>query len=390
MEDAARRRTAAALAPLAVAFGVTAAFVAMDLARTGRARPPVAARARAVAAFEAASHGPASVWAREPLAAADAQLRAALLDWSRQEGRFVAWRDFRPVAASLARAETLAGEAARAGAAGRREARAAAERALAAALTIERHALALVAVTSLPPAQRARLQRARLLVREAEGLLEAGDVVAARERAAESDAELRAALGPAFLAAERYTAAAEVATWRRWVEETRAWSRSSGQAAIVIVKERNVLVLLAKGVPSRTYDAEVGANALGRKQTQGDRATPEGRYRIVAKKDRSRYHRALLLDYPNAADRQRFANAQRQGEIPGDARLGGLIEIHGEGGRGRNWTDGCVALANGDMDDLYRRVGIGTRVTIVGGDGLHGAFSDLLARVGGGRQEKRP
>ena len=118
------------------------------------------------------------------------------------------------------------------------------------------------------------------------------------------------------------------------------------------------------------------------KRRQGDRATPEGRYRIVAKKSYSRFHRALLLDYPNAADRARFAAAQRRGEVPRDARIGGLIEIHGEGGRGQNWTDGCIALSNGDMDELYSRVSTGTRVTIVGGDGRDGAFSDLLRRVG--------
>jgi murein L,D-transpeptidase YafK len=112
----------------------------------------------------------------------------------------------------------------------------------------------------------------------------------------------------------------------------------------------------------------------------------------VKKKDRgqSRYHRALLLDYPNAADRERFAAAQRRGEIPRGARIGGLIEIHGDGGRGQNWTEGCVALANDDMDDLYARVGVGTRVTIVGGDGSNGAFSDLLAQVGGVRGNGKP
>ena len=83
-----------------------------------------------------------------------------------------------------------------------------------------------------------------------------------------------------------------------------------------MLKEKNLLILLARGIPVRRYDAEVGANALGVKARQGDRATPEGRYRIVKKKDRgqSRYHRALLLDYPNAptasASRRRSGTAR--------------------------------------------------------------------------------
>ena len=385
-----RTRRSRVLAGAALAALVFAALLAVEILSTGRTRPPVTLRASAIAAFEKASRGPAAAWAGDAVRAADAALRAALVDWSRQEGRPILVRDFRPVAAALSRAEALASEASRRGAAGQAEARAAAEQAVADARALEGQALALVAVTTLPPVQRSRLQGARLLVREAESLLRTGDVVAARQRADGSRAELRMALGPALEAAERYTSARQIATWRRWVDETRAWSRSTGQSVVLVLKEKNTLVLLSKGAAARAYDAELGANAIALKQRQGDRATPEGRYRVVAKKDFSRYHRALLLDYPNAEDRARFAAARRRGEIPQDAGIGGLIEIHGEGGRGQNWTDGCVALSNDDMDDLYRRVGVGTRVTIVGGDGRDGAFSDLLARVGADRESTRP
>ena len=366
--------------------------VAVELRVTGRSRPPVAEREAALDAFEAASRGPAARWAPLALRAADGALRDALLEWSRQENRLLPLRDFRPVARLLAAASSSAGEAARIGEERWSEARAAAEVAVSEARALEDHAVALLAATAVPRGQRVHLQRARLLVREAEALLRDGDVEAARDRAERSRAEMGEALGPALAAAERYTSREQLATWRRWVEETRALSRSTGEAAIVVLKEKNRLVLLTKGVTARTYDAEVGQNALGVKQRQGDGATPEGRYRIVKKKDRgqSRYHRALLLDYPNAADRTRFAAAQRRGEIPQGARIGGLIEIHGEGGRGQNWTEGCVALSNPDMDDLYKRVAVGTRVTIVGGDGRDGAFSDLLARVGSPPGNGRP
>jgi len=376
-----RRLARAALAACLLAV----AALAVEIAVSGRTRPPAAARASAVAAFEAAAAGEASRWAPEALRAADEALRGALLAWSRQESRVLPLRDYRPVARALAQAESLALEAARVGEELRAEARDAAEQAIRDARAVEAHAEALVAATALPPAERVHLQRARLLVREAEVLLREGDVEAARERAERSRAELGDALGPALQAAGRYTSQEQVALWRRWIEETRAWSRETGEPAVLVLKEKNVLVLLSRGAPVRTYDAEIGANALGVKQRQGDQATPEGRYRIVAKKDhgRSRYYRALLLDYPNAADRERFAAAKRRGEIPRDAGIGGQIEIHGEGGRGQNWTEGCVALSNPDVDDLYRRVGVGTRVTIVGGDGRDGAFSDLLARVGG-------
>jgi murein L,D-transpeptidase YafK len=220
-------------------------------------------------------------------------------------------------------------------------------------------------------------------VREAEALAREGDVAAAAERARRSEEELRRAVGPALAAAERYRSQEQVATWRRWIEEARRASRK--ELVILVLKEKNLLLLLSRGEPVKRYDAEVGANALGVKRSQGDRATPEGRYRVVKKKDlgQSVYHRALLLDYPNAEDRKRFAAAKKRGEIPRASAIGGLIEIHGDGGRGQNWTDGCVALRNPDMDELFARVPLGTRVTIVGGDGSDGAFSSLLARVAG-------
>jgi len=366
---------------LALLLGIVA--FATEIATSGRTRRPDDVRAATLAAYESASRSPGARWAADELRVASGALRAALLVCSRQENRLFVLRDFRPAVEALRRGEAASREAERLGALRRDEARANAMEVVRQARELEKHALALVAVTSLPGAQRTQLLRARLLVQEAETLLDDGDVVAAEERALRSEAELGRAVGPALEAAQRFTSRAQVATWRRWIEESRRHSRSTGEPAILVLKEKNLLILLSRGVPVSRYDAEVGANALGIKRQKGDRATPEGRYRIVKKKDlgQSIYHRALLLDYPNAADRERFAAAQRRGEIPRGSAIGGLIEIHGDGGRGQNWTDGCVALDNRDMDDLFRRVGIGTRVTIVGGDGSDGAFSSLLARV---------
>jgi murein L,D-transpeptidase YafK len=149
--------------------------------------------------------------------------------------------------------------------------------------------------------------------------------------------------------------------------------------------------VLSQGEPVLDYPVDVGANGIGPKLQQGDRATPEGRYRIVLKKGpgQSLYHKALLLDYPNAEDRRRTAEAGRDGRLRRGADPGGLIEIHGDGGRGRNWTDGCVAVSNADMDVLYERLEVGAWVTIVGGDGRDGAFSSLVARLDARREVGR-
>lgn len=368
----------------ALAAALVTALVAAVTLVSGRTIAPDDRRRAAVAALESARQGPAARWAPDTLAAAEASLRDALVEWSRQRNRWAPFRDFAAPATALWRAETRAREATRVGASRRDEARAAAEEAMARARGLHHHADALAAATSLSHEERFQLQHARLRLGEAEALLREGELVSARESAESSLAELRSALGPALAEAERYASPGQLATWRRWIEATRSWSRTSGQPAILVFKEKNLLTLLRRGEPVRSYRAEVGANALGTKTRLGDRATPEGLYRVVGRRDRGLYHRALLLDYPNPTDRQHFDAQRRSGRIPPEALIGGSIEIHGDGGRGRNWTDGCIALANADMDDLYGRVSIGTWVTIVGGDGRDGAFSGLLSRLNGG------
>jgi len=82
-------------------------------------------------------------------------------------------------------------------------------------------------------------------------------------------------------------------------------------------------------------------------------------------KHHSKYYKALLLNYPNESDRVRFRQGQRNGTIAGRARIGSLIEIHGEGGRGEDWTEGCVAVTNDQMDKLMKYAVRGMWVTIV-------------------------
>ncbi len=156
--------------------------------------------------------------------------------------------------------------------------------------------------------------------------------------------------------------------WREWAEQTIEESRDRASAAIIIDKLHRRLVLYYKGLRLASFPAELGANGLRRKEHAGDRATPEGMYRVVQIKDgrQTKFYKALLINYPNDEDWARFARGKQRGTIPFRAGIGSLIEIHGGGGEGRDWTDGCVALTDGDMDKLFPRIWIGTPVTIVG------------------------
>ena len=156
--------------------------------------------------------------------------------------------------------------------------------------------------------------------------------------------------------------------WQEWAEATIEASRRSGDTVILVDKLRRRVILYRNGHQIAHFPAELGANGLRRKEHSGDRATPEGMYHVVQVKHApaTKFYKALLINYPNDQDRMRFALGQRRGAISHGARIGNLIEIHGNGGEGRDWTDGCIALSNEDMDHLFAHVRAGTPVTIVG------------------------
>lgn len=133
---------------------------------------------------------------------------------------------------------------------------------------------------------------------------------------------------------------------------------------ILVDKSDRTLTLYQGGQPVRTYNGLAFGDApQGHKQFQGDERTPEGRYRIEYGNPQSAFHLSLRVSYPNAADR---AYARRFGRSPG-----GDIYIHGqpngaaEGQKlGYDWTDGCIALSNAEIEELWQTVPNGTPIEI--------------------------
>jgi hypothetical protein len=224
--------------------------------------------------------------------------------------------------------------------------------------------------TYLTPRTHARseLMHARVLYEEAQALERRGDLAPALDRAESATQEMANLSDRLAGILDRYTTSDRVDTYRRWVQDTIAQSAAYGSRAILVDKLRHTLTLLQGGRPLRTYRADMGLGGAQDKAVAGDKATPEGRYKIIEKRanGQTRWYKALLLNYPNDEDQAQFAAAKRRGQISSRARIGNLIEIHGQGGRYQDWTDGCVALQNGDIDELFGLVSVGTPVTIVG------------------------
>lgn len=134
---------------------------------------------------------------------------------------------------------------------------------------------------------------------------------------------------------------------------------------IRVDKSERRMELLRGGEVVRSYRVSLGPNPVGHKQKEGDGRTPEGRYLIDWRNPRSRFHRSLHISYPNAQDRRA---ARMRGESPG-----GSIMIHGlPNGWGWaapffaawDWTDGCIAVSDPEMNEIWRAVGDGTPIEI--------------------------
>ncbi len=157
---------------------------------------------------------------------------------------------------------------------------------------------------------------------------------------------------------------------------------------ILISKKNNELIVEKAGEVVKKYHIASGKGGKGTKRRQGDSKTPLGVYRISKFKKSSRFHYFIQLDYPNlidawygyknktidANDFKRIASAyKKREEPPQDTKLGGFIGIHGLGEQNEkkltihqeiNWTEGCIALTNEEINDLRQFVDVGTSVII--------------------------
>jgi len=135
---------------------------------------------------------------------------------------------------------------------------------------------------------------------------------------------------------------------------------------ILVEKSQQRMTLFSNGKPLKTYVVALGSGEPGKKAQRGDLLTPVGHYSIRGRNPNSAAHLSLWISYPNAEDSSRAA---ARGVSPGS-----FIMIHGimngwgwVGGfhRFMNWTAGCVAVTNSEMDEIWRAVPDGTPIEIV-------------------------
>ena len=144
-----------------------------------------------------------------------------------------------------------------------------------------------------------------------------------------------------------------------WAEPEGAPESSSSAApdSILVVKSEHRLYLMHEGAPVRSYSVALGLSPVGPKRQEFDFRTPEGHYVIDARRPNSRYFRALHVSYPNNEDRKQAA--ERHVSAGRDIMIHGLPNVMQkplEYYQTRDWTNGCIALSNEDLLELWALV----------------------------------
>ena len=162
------------------------------------------------------------------------------------------------------------------------------------------------------------------------------------------------------------SSASAIASNKNSLDNTAAIPKNTVIDKVFVDKSARTLQLLSDDKVIKSYHIALGGNPIGHKQQQGDQRTPVGNYTLDYKNENSGYYRSIHISYPNTADK---ARAKSRG-----VSAGGDIMIHGQkngfGAFGilnqqRDWTEGCMAVTNDEMDEIMAAVKIGTAIEIV-------------------------
>lgn len=328
--------------------------------------PPVDDIKSAIASLSDASSRQASTYARKLYNEAEAAYDSAMANWKRENKKFIYFRNYEKTVAYARLAEKKAREASNSSVKNSNDLNSRLKTKINALKNRSSDIERIFGRYPLENADRSRLSKGNILLKEAEIAFEKKQLLSANRKLNDAGDLLDLVFDNAMSDIKAYFGS--YPAWKKWFESSVAESRNHKNYLILVDKYAHKCYLYLSGIKKYEFDAELGKNWVGDKKIMGDKVTPEGLYKVTGKHQgaETQYYKSLGINYPNNDDVERFRKEIASGSLPRSAKIGSGIEIHGGGGKGVDWTDGCVALENKDMDILFRLVPPGTPVIIVG------------------------
>lgn len=346
------------------ASGFTALLIILMIKFTPK--PPLKEIDHARETLAQAGVSKAGTYSRKLYVEAEAAFDSAMANWKRENEKFIFFRDYEKVKEFATASARKGKQAAESSVENSNNLKAKLKGKIDSLKVTESEIDNLFGRYPLQAETRSRISKGKMLLKEGRVAFEKGQYLTANTKITDSEYLLSEVLESAKEELREYFR--DFPKWKKWIQSSISESRRNNSITIIVDKFSRKCYIYQGGTIKHEFDAELGRNWVGIKRKMGDKATPEGVYKIVKKYQgkETQYYKALAIDYPNADDRERFRREIEKGTLPASARIGGGIEIHGGGGKGVDWTEGCVALTNTEVDIVYNLARIGTTVTIVG------------------------
>ena len=329
-------------------------------------RPPIEEMKFAREILSSAGRDNAPTYSRKLYSEAKIYYDSAMANWRRENKRFIYFRDYDKVTRYAELSSEKAGLAAENSKTSSSYLRITVKQKIDSLNNLVTDINKLFTTYPLTSELRNRISQGKFLLIEAEFAFNKGQFLQANRKISDSEYLLTGSYENSLANLKNYFQSYTL--WGKWIDKTINESKSNHDYSIIIDKVSRKFYIYQNGIKKHEFEAELGRNWVGDKRSRGDKATPEGMYKITKKfeSNKTKYYKALLLDYPNEEDLQNFRREIASGSLPASSRIGELIEIHGNGGKGIDWTEGCIALTDSEMDIIYKIVKVGTPVTIVG------------------------
>lgn len=328
--------------------------------------PPISKMAYARVILSKAGRNSADTYSKKLFNQAKIYYDSALLNWQRENERFIFFRDYQKVAIFADLSAKKAGQADDNSTSSTSNLKLKLKEKIDYLNNLISENNKLFEAYPLNSETRNRISKGKMLLEEGQISYKKGQYLPANRKITDSEYLLTESYKNANSNLKEYFKGYNV--WRNWVDRAITDSKVNNGYSIIIDKFSRKFLIYLNGTKKYEFDAELGKNWVGYKREKGDKATPEGMYKITKKFNsrKTKYYKALLLNYPNDEDKARFRTEVARGSLPPSAMIGGLIEIHGNGGKGIDWTEGCIALTDNEMDLVFNIADVGTPVTIVG------------------------